>query len=55
MRVVLRFPILSGLKTYQEFSFGKLEKRYDMEKYKFLVDSIENATGDAFNQEQGMQ
>ena len=40
------------LKNLSRVSFGKLEKRYDMEKYKLLVDSIENATGDAFNQEQ---
>ena len=40
------------LKNLSRVSFGKLEKRYDMEKYKFLVDSIETATGDAFNQEQ---
>jgi len=40
------------LKNLSRVSFGKLEKRYDMEKYKFLIDSIETATGDAFNQEQ---
>jgi len=40
------------LKNLSRVSFGKLEKRYDMEKYKFLLDSIENATGDAFKQEQ---
>jgi glutamate dehydrogenase (NAD(P)+) len=40
------------LKNLSRVSFGKLEKRYDMEKYKMLLDSIENATGDKFSQEQ---
>ena len=40
------------LKNLSRVSFGKLEKRYEMEKYKLLLDSIENATGDSFSEEE---
>lgn len=40
------------LKNLSRVSFGKLEKRYDMQKFKLLLDSIENATGDKFSNEQ---
>lgn len=40
------------LKNLSRVSFGKLEKRYDMQKYKTLLESIEHATGDKFSQEQ---
>ena len=40
------------LKNLSRVSFGKLEKRYEMEKYKLLLDSIENATGDTFSDEE---
>lgn len=40
------------LKNLSRVSFGKLEKRYDMEKFKFLVESIEKTSGHTFNQEQ---
>ena len=40
------------LKNLSRVSFGKLEKRYEMEKYKLLLDSIENATGDSFSDEE---
>ncbi|MBK6265470.1 Glu/Leu/Phe/Val dehydrogenase [Marivirga sp. S37H4] len=40
------------LKNLSRVSFGKLEKRYDMQKYKLLLESIEHATGDKFSNEQ---
>ncbi|EON79333.1 NAD-specific glutamate dehydrogenase [Lunatimonas lonarensis] len=40
------------LKNLSRVSFGKLEKRYDMKKYDALLESIENATGDHFTQDQ---
>jgi glutamate dehydrogenase (NAD(P)+) len=40
------------LKNLSRVSFGKLEKRYDMQKYNTLVESIEKATGKRFSQEQ---
>ena len=40
------------LKNLSRVSFGKLEKRYDMQKFKTLLESIENATGDKFSNEQ---
>ncbi len=40
------------LKNLSRVSFGKLEKRYEMEKYKLLLDSIENATGDTFSEDE---
>lgn len=40
------------LKNLSRVSFGKLEKRYDMKKYEALLESIENATGDTFTDEQ---
>jgi glutamate dehydrogenase (NAD(P)+) len=36
------------LKNLSRVSFGKLEKRYDMEKYRKLLGTIENATGEEF-------
>ncbi|MDX5479185.1 MAG: glutamate dehydrogenase, partial [Cyclobacteriaceae bacterium] len=36
------------LKNLSRVSFGKLEKRYDMEKYRKLLSTIENATGEEF-------
>ncbi|SNS22647.1 glutamate dehydrogenase (NAD(P)+) [Belliella buryatensis] len=36
------------LKNLSRVSFGKLEKRYDMEKYRKLLGTIENATGEQF-------
>ena len=32
--------------------FGKLEKRYDQEKYRKLLGTIENATGEEFTDEE---
>jgi glutamate dehydrogenase (NAD(P)+) len=40
------------LKNLSRVSFGKLEKRYDMQKNKILLDNIEKATGDFFTEEQ---
>ncbi|WP_291780834.1 Glu/Leu/Phe/Val dehydrogenase [Cecembia sp.] len=40
------------LKNLSRVSFGKLEKRYDMEKYRKLMGTIENATGEAFTDEE---
>src|SRR5690606_2279757 len=40
------------LKNLSRVSFGKLEKRYDMQKYKVLLQNIELATGDLFTDEQ---
>jgi glutamate dehydrogenase (NAD(P)+) len=40
------------LKNLSRVSFGKLEKRYEMEKYKHLLQSIENATGDTFSDDE---
>lgn len=40
------------LKNLSRVSFGKLEKRYDMEKYRKLLGTIENATGEEFTQEE---
>jgi len=40
------------LKNLSRVSFGKLEKRYEMEKYQLLLDSIENATGDSFSDDE---
>jgi glutamate dehydrogenase (NAD(P)+) len=40
------------LKNLSRVSFGKLEKRYDMEKYRKLLGTIENATGERFTEEE---
>ncbi|RZS98206.1 Glu/Leu/Phe/Val family dehydrogenase [Cecembia calidifontis] len=40
------------LKNLSRVSFGKLEKRYDMEKYRKLLGTIENATGEEFTDEE---
>ena len=40
------------LKNLSRVSFGKLEKRYDMEKYRKLLYTIENATGEEFTDEE---
>lgn len=40
------------LKNLSRVSFGKLEKRYDMEKYRKLLGTIENATGESFTEEE---
>lgn len=40
------------LKNLSRVSFGKLEKRYDMEKYRKLMNTIENATGEEFTDEE---
>ena len=40
------------LKNLSRVSFGKLEKRYDMQKNKILLDNIEKATGVFFTDEQ---
>lgn len=40
------------LKNLSRVSFGKLEKRYDMQKFKILLQNIEVATGDSFSDQQ---
>lgn len=40
------------LKNLSRVSFGKLEKRYDMEKYRKLLGTIENATGERFTEDE---
>ena len=40
------------LKNLSRVSFGKLEKRYDMEKYRKLLGTIENATGEEFTDQE---
>jgi glutamate dehydrogenase (NAD(P)+) len=40
------------LKNLSRVSFGKLEKRYDMEKYRKLMGTIENATGEPFTEDE---
>ncbi len=40
------------LKNLSRVSFGKLEKRYDMEKYRKLLNTIENATGEEFTEQE---
>jgi glutamate dehydrogenase (NAD(P)+) len=40
------------LKNLSRVSFGKLEKRYDMEKYRKLLGTIENATGEDFTEDE---
>ncbi|EIM78353.1 glu/leu/phe/val dehydrogenase dimerization region [Nitritalea halalkaliphila LW7] len=40
------------LKNLSRVSFGKLEKRYDMEKYRKLMGTIENATGERFTEDE---
>lgn len=40
------------LKNLSRVSFGKLEKRYDMEKYRKLLETIENATGEQFTDQE---
>ncbi|ERM83920.1 glutamate dehydrogenase [Rhodonellum psychrophilum GCM71 = DSM 17998] len=40
------------LKNLSRVSFGKLEKRYDMEKYRKLMSTIENATGESFTDDE---
>jgi glutamate dehydrogenase (NAD(P)+) len=40
------------LKNLSRVSFGKLEKRYDMEKYRKLLSTIENATGEEFTDDE---
>lgn len=43
------------LKNLSRVSFGKLEKRYDQEKYRKLLGTIENATGEEFTEEEKEQ
>jgi glutamate dehydrogenase (NAD(P)+) len=43
------------LKNLSRVSFGKLEKRYDQEKYRKLLGTIENATGEEFTEEEKAQ
>ncbi|MCS4433607.1 Glu/Leu/Phe/Val family dehydrogenase [Aquiflexum gelatinilyticum] len=43
------------LKNLSRVSFGKLEKRYDQEKYRKLLGTIENATGEEFTDEEKAQ
>lgn len=43
------------LKNLSRVSFGKLEKRYDQEKYRKLLGTIENATGEEFTDEEKEQ
>lgn len=43
------------LKNLNRVSFGKLEKRYEMQKSKLLLENIEKATGDLFTDEQKSQ
>ncbi|MEX2592700.1 MAG: Glu/Leu/Phe/Val dehydrogenase [Anditalea sp.] len=40
------------LKNLSRVSFGKLEKRYDMQRNKILLENIEKVTGDFFTDEQ---
>ena len=40
------------LKNLSRVSFGKLERRYEMQKFKLLLDNIEKATGDLFTDNQ---
>lgn len=40
------------LKNLSRVSFGKLEKRYDQEKYRKLLATIENATGERFTSDE---
>ena len=40
------------LKNLSRVSFGKLEKRYEMQKFKLLLENIEKATGDLFTDDQ---
>lgn len=40
------------LKNLSRVSFGKLEKRYDQEKYRKLLATIENATGESFTSDE---
>lgn len=40
------------LKNLSRVSFGKIEKRYDMQKFDRLLDNIEQATGDKFSEDQ---
>ena len=40
------------LKNLSRVSFGKLQKRYDMKKYEILMESIEDATGKTFTDDQ---
>lgn len=40
------------LKNLSQVSFGKLERRYEMQKFKLLLDNIEKTTGDAFTEDQ---
>jgi glutamate dehydrogenase (NAD(P)+) len=40
------------LKNLSRVSFGKLEKRYDQEKYRKLLSTIENATGEEFTDDE---
>ncbi|MCH6233445.1 Glu/Leu/Phe/Val family dehydrogenase [Cognataquiflexum rubidum] len=43
------------LKNLSRVSFGKLEKRYDQEKYRKLLGTIENATGEEFTDDEKEQ
>jgi glutamate dehydrogenase (NAD(P)+) len=43
------------LKNLSRVSFGKLEKRYDQEKYRKLLGTIENATGEEFTDDEKAQ
>jgi len=40
------------LKNLSRVSFGKIEKRYDMQKFSSLLESIEKTTGDKFSDQQ---
>lgn len=40
------------LKNLSRVSFGKLERRYEMQKFKSLLENIEKATGDLFTDSQ---
>jgi glutamate dehydrogenase (NAD(P)+) len=40
------------LKNLSRVSFGKLERRYEMQKFKLLLENIEKATGDLFTDSQ---
>lgn len=43
------------LKNLSRVSFGKLERRYEMQKFKLLLENIEKATGDLFTDDQKNQ
>src|SRR5690606_39785875 len=39
-------------KNLSRVTFGKLERRYEMQKFKVLLENIETATGDLFTEDQ---